>query len=263
MAKRKVQKAQVADDEQFDNEERLEDIIHYEKVSAIVLAVIFVLLLTLYILLVNYNVTNVYVEGNQHYTAAEIRRMVEQGRFGDNSLYLSMKYSKKSITGIPFIEKMDVNVLDKNSIKITVYEKTLAGFVEYIGNYIYFDKDGIVVESSNVKTPGVPLVSGLEFDHFVMYEQLPVSDTEVFQIVLNLTQLLNKYDITTDRIYFAKDGKITLYFGTVRIGLGSMDLLEEKIQRMNAILPELKDKSGYLEMGNYDEGKDDFTFTLD
>lgn len=249
--------------EEQDTVDKLDTILHYEVVSAVILTIVFVLLLVLYILLVNYSVTNVYVEGNEHYTAAEIRHMVEKGRFGDNSLYLSMKYSKKSITGIPFIEKMDVSVLDKNSIKITVYEKAMAGYVEYIGNFIYFDKDGIVVESSNVKTEGIPLVSGLEFDHFVMYEQLPVDDPEVFQTILNLTQLLNKYDITTDRIYFTKDEKITLYFGAIRIGLGTMELLEEKIQRMNSILPSLQGKSGYLEMGAYNEGKADFTFTLD
>ena len=94
MAKRKQEQ------EQLDIEERLDDFIHYEIVSAIILTVIFVLLLVFYSLLINYNVTNVYVEGNKHYTASEIRHMVEQGRFGDNSLYLSS--SESSIIFVSF-----------------------------------------------------------------------------------------------------------------------------------------------------------------
>ena len=108
----------------------------------------------------NYTVTTVYVEGNVHYTNEEIIERVMEGRYGDNSLLLSMKYKDKSIVGVPFVEKMDVSVLDPHTIKIEVYEKAIAGYVEYLERYMYFDKDGIVVESSQEKTAGVPLVTG-------------------------------------------------------------------------------------------------------
>lgn len=248
---------------EFDDEE-YEELIHKSFVFLMIELAIVILLTVVYILLVSYTVTNVYVEGNEHYTAAQVRRLVENTWFGDNSLYLSIKYSgNNTITDIPFVEKIDVDVLDRNSIKITVYEKTLAGYVEYLDSFIYFDKDGIVVESSNIRTAGIPLVTGLSYDHFVMYEQLPVDNPDVFQTVLNITQLLNKYSIVTDRIYFNEHGEITLYFDDIRVNLGSTALLEEKIQRLDAILPELKGKSGYLEMGTYDNGKESFTFTSD
>ena len=71
----------------------------------------------------NYTVTNVYVEGNVHYSNEEIMDMVMSGRYGNNSLILSLKYRDKSIEGIPFVEKMDVSVLDPHTVKIEVYEK--------------------------------------------------------------------------------------------------------------------------------------------
>lgn len=80
----------------------------------------------------NYTVTNVYVEGNVHYSNEEIMDMVMSGRYGNNSLILSLKYRDKSIEGIPFVEKMDVSVLDPHTVKIEVYEKALAGYVEYL-----------------------------------------------------------------------------------------------------------------------------------
>lgn len=56
----------------------------------------------------NYEVTTVYVEGNVHYTNEEVIGMVMEGRYGNNSLLLSLKYKDKSIVGVPFVEKMDV-----------------------------------------------------------------------------------------------------------------------------------------------------------
>lgn len=249
--------------EEEDDDEIVEDSIANRKRALIIEAVVLVVLFAMYIILLEFTVTNVYVEGNEHYDASEIRKIVENSWFGDNSLFLSIKYKNRSITDVPFVEKMDVDVVDRNTIKITVYEKKMAGYVEYLGCYEYFDKDGVVVESSNIRTDGIPLVTGLTFDHFVMYEPLPVEDDSVFQLVLNITNLLKKYNISTDKIYFDKNKKVTLYFGGIRVGLGSDALLEEKIQRLDAILPELQGKQGYLEMGSYDKGNENFTFTSD
>jgi len=265
LAKRRIRSFDDYEDktEEWSEDEQLDKRIRKLTICGLIETGVLVLFFVLYMIVVSYEVKTVYVEGNEHYTAAEIRAMVVTGWFGDNSLFLSMKYRNKSITDIPFIEKMDVDVMDKNTIKITVYEKKLAGYVNYLGTYVYFDKDGIVVESSKVKTQGIPLVTGLEFDYFVMYEQLPVEDTKVFQTVLYITQLLEKYDIVTDRIFFSSDSEMTLYFGNVRVDMGKTDLLEEKVQRLDAILPELEGMSGLLDMGAYDSGNENFTFTID
>lgn len=167
----------------------------------------------------NYTVTTIYVEGNIHYTNEEIIDMVMEGHYGNNSLLLSLVYKDKSITDIPFIEKMDVSVMDPNTIKIEVYEKALAGYVEYLERYMYFDKDGIVVESSYEKTDGVPMVAGLKFDYVVVHERLPVEDEAIFASILNITQLVNKYNLSVDRIYFGSDGSLTLYFDEVKAAI--------------------------------------------
>ena len=90
----------------------------------------------------NYTVQNVYVEGNVHYSEEEIREIVMKGPLGDNSLYLSLKYRNRGIEGVPFVDVMDVTVLAPDTIRITVSEKVLIGYVKYMGTYMYFDKDG-------------------------------------------------------------------------------------------------------------------------
>lgn len=209
-----------------------------------------------------FHVENVSVEGNVHYTKEEIEEMVIKDRLSANSLYLSFKYRNKEIRNIPFIEKMSVRVDSPNSITIRVYEKTVAGYVEYMGRYMYFDREGIVVESSETRTSGVPQVTGIDFDHVVLYEPLPVEDTAIFSEVLSITQMLSKYDIVTDKIFFNSENEITLYFGNVRARLGKDDL-EEKVMRLQQILPNLEGETGVLDMQNYSDDRKNVTFRRD
>lgn len=214
-------------------------------------------------IITNYTVTTVYVEGNVHYTNEEIMDMVMEGRYGNNSLLLSLKYKDKSIVGVPFIEKMDVSVVDPHAVKIEVYEKTLAGYVEHLERYMYFDKDGIVVESSKEKTPGIPMVTGLAFDHVILYEPLPVEDEGIFKDILSITQLVNKYNLSVDRIYFGSDDSLTLYFEGIKASLGTGENLDEKVMRLQDVLPSLEGKTGTLKMENYTEETKNISFEPD
>ena len=210
-----------------------------------------------------YSITTVTVTGNSHYTDDEIKDMVFTGPYSYNSIVLSLMYRDKSIEDIPFIEKMDVDIVNANSVRINVYEKAVAGYVEYLGHYMYFDKDGIVVESSNRIMEGIPFVTGLSYDHIVLHEPPPVKKTSVFLTILKVTQLLGKYEIETDRIAFDSDGNITLYFGNARVSLGTDDFIDEKINEMHLLLPQLKGYSGTLHMENYVGEEVNFSFDKD
>lgn len=211
----------------------------------------------------NYTITTVYVEGNVHYTNEQIMDMVMDGRFGHNSLFLSLKYKDKSIEGIPFIEAMDVSIEARDTVRITVYEKALAGYVSYLGQYVYFDKDGIVVETSTEKTEGIPQVTGLRFDHVILHEALPVDNPDIFTEILNITQQLAKYSLSADRIYFDADYQVTLLFGDARVALGNDGYIDEKIMKLQYILPDLTGKKGVLDMREYNEDAKTYTFEED
>lgn len=211
-----------------------------------------------------HTIQTVYVEGNVHYTEDEIKSFVMEGFLGNNSLYLSLKYKNRGVEDIPFVDVMDVSILSPDTIKITVYEKALAGYVKYLDTYMYFDKDGYVVESSSVKTQGVPQITGLDFDHVVLGEPLPVEDDGVFANILEITQLLNKYELSADKIYFHSADEVTIYFGDVKVSVGKTgESLEDKIMLLPDFLQQLEGKSGTLQMENFDGGNGQFTFKPD
>lgn len=241
------------------------DINPYRLKKLIVIPVILVILLITYAILISvYRVDTVTIEGNTHYTNDEIYNMVlGDSLLSHNSLYLSLKYKDKEIEDVPFVQTMSVHIIDASTIKIDVYEKAMAGFVEYMGRYFYFDKDGTVVESSDVKTKGIPQVMGLNFDHIILYEQLPVESDEIFQQILEMTQLLEKYEIEMDKLYFDSNYNMTLYFGDARIKVGNFDNIDEKIIKLKSILPELAGRKGVLRLDTYDGSNSIITFEVD
>lgn len=212
---------------------------------------------------VAYEITSVTVIGNDHYTEEEIKKIVFDKAYDYNSVILYIKYHNKSIQNVPFIERIDVDIVNPNKVRINVYEKAVAGYLEYLGHYMYFDKDGIIVESSNNQMEGIPFVTGLSYDHVVLHEPLPVKDKSVFLLILDITQLLNKYEIETDRIAFDSDGNITLYFGNARVSLGTDAFIDEKINEMRLLLPKLTGYSGVLHMENYAGEESNFSFDKD
>ena len=231
----------------------------------LIMTIVIILLLTagsLYVLN-EYKVTELAVEGNIHYTNEEIASIVLPGGIRNNSLYLKLWYQNRRIDDLPFVENMDVEIVSHHKIKVNVYEKALAGCVEYLGSYMYFDKDGIIVETSSSLTEGVAQIKGLTFDHVVLYEPLPVENDDIFQEILKVTQLLSKYQLTADQIFFSSAGEVTLYFDKVRVSMGDETYIDEKVMELLEILPNLEGKRGVLHMETYGPETTKVTFVPD
>lgn len=231
----------------------------------LILVLIFiVLLVALAITMMSvFSVKKITITGNEHYTEEEMKEIIFNNQYCYNSLYLYWKYNYKKEYSIPFVDTVEINMISGSQVKINVYEKSLVGYIEYLGSYMYFDKDGIVVESSSEAVSGIPLITGLKFNHILLYKELEVEDKGVFNTIVSVTQLLSKYQITPDKIYFNSNYEMTLYFGDARVYLGKDTETEEKIIRLRSILPDLEGLSGVLHMETYQEGTSNITFEKD
>ena len=86
------------------------------------------------------------------------------------------------------------------SVEIVIYEKNVVGYVNYMSSRMYFDKDGIIVESTEESLDGIPEITGLSFGSIVLYKELPVENKKVFSEILNLTGSVQSYQIACDEI---------------------------------------------------------------
>ena len=225
--------------------------------AAFVLALAVVLAVTLF------QIRDVEVTGNSHYSAQEIIDRVITDTYSSNSLYLYFKYQYLDTEPIPFVDKIEVTLAAPGRVKLRVYEKSLVGYVTYMGANLYFDKDGVVVESSSEATEGIPCISGLNFDSLALYRKLNVEDDSVFERILDITQLMKKYELAPDRIEFGMNLELTLYFGKVRVALGNSGSLDEKIGRLHELYPDLEGRSGVFRMENYTEDSKFISFEQD
>ena len=223
-----------------------------------VLLIVFSVLLAVGI----FKVEEVEVTGNSYYSKSEITELV----MGEhkNSLYLVFLYDYLDGKDIPFVDSVEVTMESPSRIKIRVYEKTMIGYVEYMGSNLYFDKDGTVVESSNAILEGIPCIKGLKFDTLTLYQPLNVANTEVFEVLLSMTQMMKKYELNPDAITLKNDStEIVLTFADVKINLGSGENMDEKASRIKTLLPDLADKSGTLHMEEYTNESTNISFIKD
>ena len=211
-----------------------------------------------------FKITGITYEGTDRYTDEELTAYI----FGDasnlNALKLGydLKHDYEKVS-IPFIETYEVDIEYPDKVHVMLYEKSIVAYVVYKENYMYFDKDGIVVETSTEQVSDVPLVDGLKFDSIVLYNPLPIKDESVFNTILDLSQNLRKYEIAVDKIHFNDDLSIVLYIGNVRVNFGKGDRLSEKLHELKQMEAELAGLSGVLDMENYSEGTEFITFKKD
>ncbi len=209
-----------------------------------------------------FTVKNVEVEGNQLYEDKQIEEWVLNDKYSWNSLYVYLKYRFFDTQQVPFIDTMEVSLKSPHTIGITVYEKGLLGYIymDSLGQNVYFDKDGFVVETSSDVIEGVPKVTGLSCEKVVLYEKLNLNDEEALKTLLSVTQTLKKYSLVPDSIDYESQDDVQLTYGTVLVNLGDTKELTEKVKRLEKIMPNLDGLTGTLHMEEWTEDTTDITF---
>ena len=149
------------------------------------------ILLLLGILLWSIRITDIKVTGSARYTEAEMTNLLFPEGMDRNTLYCLYKERFQPHREIPFVADYDILFRSPSKVEVMVYEKSIVGYVSYLNSYMYFDKDGIIVESTSNKLEGVPRIEGLNFGQIVLGEPLPAPNMDIFREILNLTQVLS------------------------------------------------------------------------
>lgn len=218
--------------------------------------VLFIILIAVFFL--SFHVKNVSISGCNYYTKEEMKNMLFETPFDNNTILFYIKYRYIGLKDIPFVQKITVKREGKNSLKIKVYEKTLVASVKYMGQYVYFDKEGTVLETSLKQIGGIPNIVGLHSKGFVLYESLQVKEKDIFAQILDLSQLLQRYHLEVDKIRFNDEKEVELECHDIRIYLGKKDFYDEQIAALSEILPKaVKQKlKGVVHMENYTSGSE-------
>ena len=231
---------------------------------AVMLAVILLLMIGF---LLGARIKEVHIVGCKYYTEEELQEKLMHNAITKNTYGLYFTYALDKGEQLPFIESIEVKVNKIGSVDIHVVEKPIVGCMQYMSEYIYFDKDGVVVESDEELLEGVPLIEGIHFTKMTRNKPLGVKeeDQAIFEQIKNVSQLLIKYEIDTDRVKFDNKRKITLYVGKVRVKLGKRTSYDDQIAELSKLLPKAKKKKlkGELDMEYFEKGQEQIVFKKD
>lgn len=245
--------------------ERKNNVVQFKRkrTGLVIGCVAMVFIIAIVFLMTSFHIDDIEVTGNKHYSEEQIKDYVLSDGYVDNTILLMIKNKLHSPKDIPFIAKLDIEYVNAHKITVTVYEKAMAGCVEYMNQYVYFDQDGYVLEMSLTKLSDTPCITGMSFSSMELHEKLPIEDKKRFKLILKLTQLIGKYDLKIDSIRFTTEGELVLNYADIRIELGDGSKLEEQLVDLAQMLEGLQGKKGTLDLKDFDPATKKASFKLD
>lgn len=226
-------------------------------IVALLITICFMMVLFTYYF---FKIDNYEISGNKNYTQEEIRDIIFEKGIEQNAIYVYFNEMFGSKKTIPFVETYDIQIEWPNKVTVTIYEKAITAYIEYMGVNMFFDKDGIIVESSTKLPEGIPLVCGLNFEYMQLYQKLAVENENVFNVILTINQCLTKYGVDVDKIQFDKSYDVTLYKDNIKILLGDGTNVGEKIYRLSLVMDKFEGLKGTLYLNDFDENDGDILF---
>lgn len=229
-------------------------------------AAILIMMLTCFVMigfLLLFQVRKIDVKGNQYLSSQEVADWVSTDELAGNSIYLLCKYNFTDYELLPAMEDVKVSLTNPWTVRIKVTEKRIAGYIAMGDDFVYFDKDGIVLAQTREWWEDIPCIEGLAVSEVKLFEELPVSkeNKKAFENLLDMSLTLKKYELEPDRIV-CQGAELYLYFGKVCAILGD-DNPEERIAQIPPILEKLGEQSGTLHLENYDENNTTISFEKD
>lgn len=211
----------------------------------------------LLIVMKNYKTTLVTVTGLSYYTEEDFLNKISSPKARKNTLLFRLEQYYEGKKRVPYVEKYDYSVGSGHEIRIQVYEKKLVGCIKVMGQYVYFDKDGYVTESSEERLHNVPVVKGLTYDRIVMYEKLDEEKDKLYGLILNITKLIWEYGFPVESLSFDSRGNAELEIEELTIKLGKRNAYEIPMQKLSDILPSIRGRALIVDLTEYNGGKED------
>lgn len=210
-----------------------------------------------------FHVREVDVIGNEFYSSEEIQKMVMSDSMGENSIYLTWKYSQPdAAASLPFLSGVEVSMVNPYHVQIKVYEKSIVGYLMYSGSMVYFDKDGYVVEISQELREGVPPFSGISIGQPVVMQLLPVADEAFFRDIIEAADMIAQSGLEPLEVHYDDKQQLILYFTNNRVIMGDNSYLEEKLSNLQALFSEMEDLEGTLHMENFTSSSNTIPFKV-
>ena len=197
--------------------------------------IVVLLLIVVFVLL--FQTRSIKVKGNEYYGENSIISWLEKDKLSMNTVYLFWKYNYTDAEVPSVVEEMKLTFENPWTLVAHVKEKGKSGYVSFNDTNLYFDRKGTALFESKKTFTGVPYVEGLSFDasKVEIGKKIPVEDDSAFTLIAEASKYLVKYSLTPDKLVYANEQSVVLYFGSVEVLIGNKEY-EIRIAQIKPIL---------------------------
>ena len=147
----------------------------------IIEAVAGILLIFVLVFFLGFRVTSVQVEGNSFYTDDQIKNMVLDAPIANNSVLAGFINTEKSTKDETMIDSITISRVNRNTLLLQVKEKQMIGYIEFQGQCVNFDRQGIIQIITEEPLENVPQIEGIDVKEAVQGERLTGIPSSVWE----------------------------------------------------------------------------------
>lgn len=212
------------------------------------------ILVFLIVFCVGFRVTKVEVKGNQFYSDEEIKKMVLDVPAAKNTLLAERFINTEEKTKEEaLIERITIKRKKWNTLVLQVREKQMIGYFSLNGQCLNFDRQGVIQIITGEPIENVPLIDGLNVKEAKQGEKIKGINKKRLNTILSVGKMLEKTEQKPDRLVFNDLKQLVLYYGSIEVNMGSDENMDEKMNRLIGILPQLEGMEGVLHLENVTE----------
>ena len=199
-----------------------------------------------------FTIKNIEITSMDKYSKDEICEMLNL-KAGTNMFLFNRFAASKILKNNYYVEDYNISYKFPDTVKIDIKERKVRGYVPYMGSYLYIDEYGRVLEINSEMSSALPVVEGLKFDTFSLGEKINAENKEAFEIMVNIAQLMNKYELLdiVVKIDVSDTSKVMAYVNNIEVNLGDMSNGDQKIRTMAEVVKNLgQNDRGVLDLSD-------------
>lgn len=187
-------------------------------------------------------VSNIVINELHYFTKDEICGQI--GLYsGVNGIFYNKSKAEKILEESPYISSADISFKLPDTMLISISENRICSYIEYLGSYLYIDRNGCVIDIKKETEESLPIIEGLKFSSFTIKNVIPVENTDAFKAALLVSAAMNKYGVLDDAVSInvSDTENLYAYINNVKVLLGDSGRMEEKIKTMAEAVKKIPD----------------------
>ncbi len=209
------------------------------------------ILIVVLILVYSIKIDKINIINNSNHNDSELVNQIFGSKNNINSLSFFLRDKILPHKEIIYVERYEINWRSPVEVDLIVYTKPIIGYIKFMSNYFYFDKDGYVCESSSEKKQGIAEFTGLKIDNITLNQKLKIRDKNYMDSILNISDNMAMFDnLPIDLVNYVSISDIRLKLYEIEVRLGDNGYMETKFSVLSDMIDKIKDKKGILFLEN-------------